>query len=180
MIRRIEGLRWAKPSESGPRLPTSRAKGAKAAGLRYERALARALSPQGWCHGQWWEFEDRRGHGWGQTDLWKGVISHIGGVVVLLEAKYTYTRDGWEQLDGLYKPVVEMATGRRVVGVEVCKALTPQVEECEVTGELGEAIRLAVAGKRVVLHWLGMGLVPQGASFGVRHIIPGDKPVTAA
>lgn len=163
MIRRVEGLRWARASESGPRLPAARPRGAKAAGLRYERALARALP--GWKHGQWWEFEDRRGHGWGQTDL----FAAVGPAVVLMEAKYTYTREAWEQLEGLYGPVVEEALGRRVVGIEVCRALTPLVEDCEVTGELGEAIRLALRGRRVVLHWLGMGLVPFGPPLGATH-----------
>lgn len=170
MIRRIDGLRWARMSAEGPRLPISRPRGAKAAGLRYERALARALPT--WKHGQWWEFEDRRGHGWCQTDLMtRAQIAdplHGGDEVVILEAKYTYTREAWEQIEGLYAPVLTMATGRSVVGIQVCRALTPLVEECEVTGELGEAMRLG-RSHRVVLHWLGMGLVPWGPPVAFGH-----------
>lgn len=143
----IRGLKWAR-SGTGPELPTRRPRGAKALGIRYERALARALPAA--QHGQWWEFEDSAGHGWCQTDL----IGEFGGQVVILEAKYSWVEKGHEQMEQLYAPVVEMATGRAPLMVQVCKNLRQGVRH--VSGDLEAAIAKARSG-RSVLHWLGVG-----------------------
>lgn len=160
MHRVIDGLRWSAARESGPfGEAKTRARGAKAAGLRYERELAAAL-PQA-KHGQWFEFIDRHGKGWCQTDL----LSQIGDVMIVFEAKNTWVPEGHSQIDLLYRPVVGAAYGCKVYGVVVCKHLIPGMN-ARVVGDLESALRLAITGTpRVVLHWLGGkgSLVPRNA-----------------
>ena len=122
VTRQINRLSWAKQSPSRPPgIGVTRARGAKAAGVRYERLLAKAV-PKAQA-GVWWEFVDSAGHGWCQTDL--VLIGRDGALV--LEAKYTATDRAWEQLEGLYLPVVSAALGRPCWGVQVCRVLTPEM-----------------------------------------------------
>lgn len=132
-------------------LPHSRPRGAKAQGLRYERALARALS---WAkHGQWFEYRDRLGLWHCQVDLLALLPS---GEALVIEAKYTWTLAGHAQIDQLYAPVVGLALGRPVVGLVVCRTLLPETARmASVTGDLAEGIKLALAGRRVAVQWLG-------------------------
>lgn len=132
----------AKPAS----IPNSRPRGAKGQGLKYERDFAKALPSA--MHGQWFEFWDANGRGWCQPDF----LLRVGETIVVLECKYTWTPLGRGQIGQLYKPVVEAAFGARAVGVVVCKHLIPEAPK-SVPG-LEEAIRLAVAGKESVLHWL--------------------------
>lgn len=150
----IRGLRWARVASRPPTIPFSRAVGAKAAGLRYERSLARGIYQA--KHGQWWEYEDRDGPGWCQTD----VILDQGGLVVVLEAKYTWTEVGDRQLSNLYLPVVSLALELPTVGVQVCKVLTTETPRGLVRATLADAIALARTGAKPCLHWLGANLVP--------------------
>lgn len=143
----IKGLQWARPRESGP-FGRSRARGAKAQGLRYERALAKALPSA--KHGQWFEFCDLFGSGWCQPDL----IYDLGHALLVLEAKYTWVPEGQTQIDHLYRPVVEKALGKPVHGVVVCKTLIPGMS-CRVFASLREAALAAMSGDSVVLHWQG-------------------------
>jgi hypothetical protein len=145
--RKVVGLKWARLGE-GPELPIRRPRGAKALGLRYERALARALP--GAIHGQWWEYEDLNGHGWCQTDL----ILRVGSNIVVLEAKYSWVEKGHEQMEELYFPVVEEALGTWPLGVQVCKNLRQGARH--VSSTLEQSIDQARVG-RSVLHWLGVG-----------------------
>lgn len=143
--RRIRGLRWAAKATRPGHTP-GRASGAKAAGLRYERALAKAL-PTGWSHGEWFEFEDLNGWGMCQPDFFK-----VGSAVVVLEAKYTWTSEASCQLMHLYRPVLEAVFGRPVYGVQVCKRLVPGATglvRC-----LASAIEAALAGGTPALQWL--------------------------
>lgn len=153
-FRTINGLISAKASARPPGMPKSRARGAKAAGLRYERELAKAL-PQA-KHGQWWQFVDRNGPGYCQTDLL--LKTELG--LFVLEVKYTWTPAGHEQLRKLYKPVVEKALGQPVHLVQVCKRLTTEVPRDSVRLELSEALALAANGWPAVLAWIGGSLVP--------------------
>lgn len=145
--RKIVGLKWARVSQSGPDLPIRRARGARAAGLRYERAVAAALPIA--RHGQWWEYEDLNGHGWCQTDL---ILTHDHSLVIL-EVKYSWVEQGHLQIEELYSPVVEMAMGKRPLGVQVCKNLKYGVRN--IHSELSSAV--ASGSSRPVLHYLGTG-----------------------
>ena len=149
MTRRVTGLRWARRLEERPAgLPIGRPRGKKRAGVQYERQLAGALPNA--RHGLWWEFEDRYGKGICQTDL----VMLVGQATVVLEAKLTWTEDAWDQLEGLYLPVVRMAMAGRVVGVQVCKNLLPQAKWVSVG--LEEAVLNALADRRATLHWMGL------------------------
>lgn len=153
MHRVIEGLRWAEARESGPwGSKGSRPRGAKALGVAYEKALAKALPDA--TRGAWWEFEDANGGGWCQTDL----LLVGSGSVLVLEAKLSWVMQGHSQIELLYKPVLEMALGKPVLGVVVCKALRSGMPgSVTVVGDLPSALALARAGRRPVLHWIGSG-----------------------
>lgn len=165
--RQIQGLKWASPCERPQGIPKSRPRGAKAAGLRYEKALAKALPAA--KHGQWFEFEDRNGRGWCQTDLLL-IRDHE---VVILEAKYTWTQEGHFQVNGLYRPVVEIAFGKPAVGVVVCKVLTQQTPREGISGTMEGAVLAWRTYGHGIWHWLGMKpprLRPSAASLGNGHL----------
>ena len=87
-----------------------------------------------------------------------------GETLAILEAKYTWTSLGHSQIELLYRPVVEMALGRRVIGVVVCKVLVPGLVQAGVAvcSDLPSALAAASQGIRTVLHWIGVGaLVPR-------------------
>ncbi len=152
-MREISELLWAKPMERPAGIPIGRPRGAKAAGLRYERALVRALPPPK-VHGQWFEFEDRRGRGVCQPDIL--VSRERGGMIAVLEAKYSWTAEGHQQLEKLYLPVVQMALGRSAVGILVTRRLVSEMlKGIVICSTLEQAVWFAREGRRVVWHWLG-------------------------
>lgn len=152
MKRKVQGLRWATLCDRPTCIPVSRPRGAKAAGLRYERMLAKAM-PEA-LRGQWFEFEDQNGRGFCQTDL---LLPITFGRVAVLECKYTWTWEGLTELEQLYLPVVREALKKDVIGLMVCKKLTPN--SGQVSGSLGEALQAAAGGKPAVWHWIsGVGV----------------------
>ncbi len=154
-MRVIQGLTFAEPCGKPGFIGTPRPRGAKAAGLKYERALASALPAA--KHGQWFAYADRGGLGWCQPDL---LLETQFGLAVL-EAKYTFTEQAFLQVERLYKPVLTLAYSRQVVfGFQVCKTLTPGARACYIADNLDEAIGVAASGRKVALHWLGQGLGP--------------------
>lgn len=147
----ISGLRFANLCSKPPHAQaTSRPRGAKANGLRYEREIAKALPVA--RHGQWFQFIDQNGHGTCQTDL----LLEFPELVVVLEAKYTWTMQGHVQVERLYRPVVERALGKPCFGLVICKALRDEVEmgDAMIVHRLMDAISWCQR-KRTVLHWLG-------------------------
>lgn len=151
MTRRVEGLEWARPTGWPRGLPLQRRRGAKAAGLRYERGVAAQLPA---CrHGQWFEFSDRNGPGICQTDLLLGREGHC----LVLEVKYTWTVEGHKQLEQLYLPVVGLAIQRPVIGLVVCRRLVEGMRGVKVARSLSEGFELALEGHRAVWHWIGQG-----------------------
>lgn len=147
--RTVVGLRYAAMSLPPPHAGKGRPRGAKAAGVRFERELAKALPVA--RHGQWFQFIDANGHGWCQTDL----LLEFPECMVVLEAKYTWTEEGHGQVDRLYGPVVARAFGKPTFGLVVCRALRDSMPEVLIQAHLGEAILWAEKRKRVALHWLG-------------------------
>lgn len=161
MHRVVREVKWAELRDEGPGFGVKRARGAKAAGLRYERALAKALP--GARHGQWIEFFDANGHGWAQCDF---LLSRRGELVVL-EAKYSWVVEGHLQLELLYLPLLEKVLGQRPLGIVVCKNLTPTSPRA--SAGLDDAIARARRGGRSVLHWIGVGplsLAGEGVPLG--------------
>ncbi len=160
MHRVIEGLVWARKALEGP-WPSAkrRPRGAKGQGVKYENALAKALPSA--KHGQWFEFQDRNGKGWCQTDL---LIELPDGVLVL-ESKYSWVPEGHTQLENLYRPVVERVWQKPMLGVQVCKNLAVGCR-IETVMRLDDALAVAKQRRPVVLHWLGN--VPLSATFAKR------------
>ncbi len=151
----IVDLYSAEACSRPPGIPKSRARGRKAAGLRYERELANAI-PRA-KHGQWFRFVDKNGLGVCQPDLL--LRTQFG--IAILESKYTWTETGHMQLDRLYIPVVEKVWARTpAFGIVVCKVLGPGVHPDWICRDLATAIGRAASGRKTVLHWIGAGLGP--------------------
>lgn len=161
--RAVSGLRYAALCGTPQHAGKAATRGKKAHGVRYEKALAKHL---GFArHGQWYQFIDRNGHGYCQTDL----LIEFPELVLVLEAKYTWTPQGHFQLEQLYRPVVERAFGKPMRGLVVCKKLTDGMGDVLVVSRLAEALAWAER-KRVALHWMGgeqfLRLPPPGPRIG--------------
>lgn len=149
-MRQVSGLRWAKRMEARPGfIPIGRPRGAKAQGIRYEKALGLALGPEA-RRGVWWEFEDAQGHGYCQTDF----LLELAQGSVILEVKYTWVPEGHQQIEGLYGPVVAAALGKPAVGLVVAKRLVQSnmMVGVVVAGELKQALEFVGKGQRVCWH----------------------------
>lgn len=147
-IRRVEGLKWALLRPQGP-WPPSRPRGAKAQGMKYERELAKALPDA--THGQWIEFGDRNGSGWAQPDL----LLRGEKAILVLEAKLSWTFEGHQQIDQLYRPLCEEIWQKPVFGIVVTKHLRNLPRSFAVVRDLRTGLEAARDGQSVVLHWLG-------------------------
>lgn len=150
-FRSIKGLISAELLSERPKcIPHGRARGAKAAGLRYQRAFGKAIGRSA-LDGPWFAFRDLNGNGFCQPDF----VINLPSIAVVLECKYTWTPEAFAQIELLYKPVLEMALEKPVFGFQVCKRLIPEAQKCcKVTGMLGNGLVLANSGTRVALHWL--------------------------
>lgn len=164
MSRIIYRLSWARRLDEWPEaIPRPRPRGVKALGRRYESAIALQLGSEA-IRGQWWQFKDANGPGICQTDF----VIFGEAWTAILESKHTWTAEGMEQLEQLYMPVVEMATNKKVLGVQVCKHLSPHC-----SGPIYNTLESAVIAARtgynlgygshyeptrlVTLHWRGFG-----------------------
>lgn len=168
-MRRITRLQHAEMLAEWPEnIPRPRPRGVKALGSRYEAAVSRQLGPEA-KRGQWWRFADANGPGLCQTDFC--IFGDIW--LVILECKHTWTEEGMDQLRELYLPVVEMATSKRMIGIQVCKHLVPGH-----TGPVYDSLEAAVNAARtgqygnvsrfhptrlVTLHWRGVGPMLSGS-----------------
>ena len=131
-------------------IPTSRPRGAKAAGLRYQRAFGKALGASA-LDGPWFEFQDNGGRGFCQPDF----VLEFDRLAVILECKYSWTLEAYVQIEALYKPVVTQALGKPAFGLQVCKRLQGRAGELtKIVSSLGNGLILANQGQRVTLHWL--------------------------
>jgi hypothetical protein len=145
----VTGLRAAIVAPRAPFPPPRRGRGPRAAGLRYEAALAAAL-PEG-RHGLWLAFIDAAGPGFCQPDL----ILDLAAGLWVLEAKLTWLPSAHSQLDKLYLPVLTYLWGRHTSGVVVCKNLTSETPIDWVCADLPSALSRSATGAPTVLHWLG-------------------------
>lgn len=147
--RTVKGLRAVKPAGRMPWPAPRRLKGAMAAGLAYERALAEQF-PEG-LHGQWLEYLDANGLGFAQPDLqW----DH-GAVTYVLESKLTWVPSARSQLEDLYLPLLRFLYPRRDFrGIIVAKFLTPETPEALVCSDFKSAV-LLTRTSLPIFHWLG-------------------------
>lgn len=147
--RRIEGLHWVQP-RANP-WPRTRLRGSRAAGIRFQKATARAIP--GARTDKWFEFFDSHGLGYCSPDI----ILPFGGEVFVLECKLTATDEADVQLSGLYLPVVSHHTKRAARGIIVVRHLRPQVDLSRVRTGLRSCLRDATPAYFPILHWLGRG-----------------------
>lgn len=148
--RAICGLQYAALCLRPAHIPKSRPRGAKAAGLRYEKALAAAIPRAE--HGQWVEFRDLNGPGHCQMDL---LI--VGAKrVVIIECKLSNVDEGRTQLRDLYFPVAEMIwPDKPPLGIVAARHLTREHNEALVEVTLKDAILRAERDKIIpTLHWM--------------------------
>lgn len=165
--RTIEGLRWAELCSKPSWVPRSRPRGSKAAGLAYERSVARSIPAA--MTGLWFAYADRGGPGWCAPDM---VLQTPWGVLVI-EAKLTDVPEAYTQVRKLYMPVLDEALNQRVLGIVICRGLTPQ-RYGQVTESLSEALAVARGGIAIpTLHWPGRHKSALLLPFKAQSSIPG-------
>lgn len=164
-------LRYAKFCDKPAWLRPQRRRGAKAAGLAYEKSISDAL-PARHLKGSWIEFEDAKGQAWCQIDF----AVNVNRTVYVLEAKLTWTAEAHEKLRRLYLPLIRNITGLDAHGIVICRAITPDTSEFGTTivHSLEAALSAARAGlKAPVLLW-------HPARSAKDALIPHKTPGTAA
>ena len=138
MTREVQGLTFVRVLRERPEcIPHGRPRGAKAAGVRYEEALAASPSFATASHGVWLEFGDARGHGYAQVDF----LFVADELIAVGEAKLTWTPAAYSQLRKLYFPLLQRYSPKPVGGFIVCHNLTRETPRNEVTCDLSEALR---------------------------------------
>lgn len=100
----------------------------------------------------WFRFCDDNGRGQAVPDC---LIVFRDEFIILIEIKLKFVPEAIEKLEGLYKPVVEMALGLPAHPLVICKYLTPEAEH------LAECILTAIRTRKTsTLHWPGRGRIP--------------------
>jgi hypothetical protein len=122
-----------------------RPRGAKGAGLRYEKLVAKA---SGGIHNQWFYFVDANGSGYCCPD----VILNLPHGLFVLECKLSDRTEAKTQLTELYLPIVSYVYGREARGIVVTKIL--KNHSSSIVTSLREAF---TADPIPLLHWLGRG-----------------------
>ena len=141
-FRHIVGLHYAAMCLRPAHLPKSRPKGAKAAGLRYEKALAAAIPRAE--HGQWFEFQDMNGPGHCQMDL----IIEGQKRIVVIECKLTEVQIGRNQLTDLYFPIARKVwPDKEPLGIVAARHLSKENQLDVVETSLKAAILRAEIGR---------------------------------
>ena len=148
--RRVDGLALAREHE-GPACFTAkkrRPRGSKGAGVKFEKEFAKKVGSAG-VHGQWFEFHDRNGKGYAQTDVL--LFTHEATFVV--ECKLGNILAGQLQILELYKPILEFVYRRPAYGIVLARHLTENPSPELTVGSLHDAMRLARSGEIAVLQW---------------------------
>jgi hypothetical protein len=171
-FRSLLGLKRAALLPSRPAcIPPSRPRGAKAAGLRFERALASSL--KGCLHGAWFEFEDLNGFGYCQTDIIMPFLPHF---LAVIEVKYTFVPGAHSKLANLYLPIAEKAFGAPAVGVVVVKNLDPRFRRGRIYTNLWNAAMASRdTGYPTLIQWAGQALLNEtqrAKPFGTSEATP--------
>jgi|SRR5215472_12443256 len=163
--RQIEGLKSAIALLERPScIPQPRPRGAKAAGLRFEKSLFAALSKG--IRGQWFSFEDKNGPGYCQTDI---LYSFLPRYMVVIEAKYTLVPGAHTKLVNLYLPVASKALNAPVCGVVVVKNLDPRFRRGQIYTDLPSAAAASYEqGYPTLIQWSGQALLPSSRHSSVR------------
>lgn len=169
--RHILGLRRAEAlSEKPSCIPQSRPRGAKAAGIRFEKAVFEALS--GGIRGQWFSYEDENGPGLCQPDI---LYPFLPDFFAVIEVKYTLVPGAHQKLSNLYLPVASRALQAPCAGVVVVKNLDPRYRRGKIYTDLRAAAEAAFdRGYPTLLQWSGQALIRKADTF---HITPAARKV---
>lgn len=148
--RAVIGLISAGPCAPPALARGRRPRGAKGAGIRYEKLAARALPS---ClHNPWYQFRDANGPGLCSPDL----VATAEGHVVVLECKLGNYVAADAQLRELYFPVLGWVYRNPVRGIILVRHLSRDIPATRVCTSLTSA--LARPPDTIpILHWLGRG-----------------------
>lgn len=137
--RRIGGIKWMKevPAPAFTHGSTRHMSAAQKAGLRFERAMTKALP--GWRSRTWFQFSDQNGVGWASPDLF--LVQD--DCVILIECKLTDTPAAIPQLT-FYRKLLTWHFKRRSLAVVAAKNVTQA--SANVVPSLSEALALAHRG----------------------------------
>lgn len=165
--RRISGLLSARRLDCRPpSIPIGRPRGAKAAGMRYQRlvekALLAAFPGSGLDVGPWFEFADVNGRGYCQPDIL--IYSPIRDQYIIVEIKLSNFEAAQAQIIDLYAPVIERATRSRPLGLIIMKNLSPVVPAARIFEDFRSALACAQEDWFPVWHWLGHGGIAKATS----------------
>lgn len=151
MHRIIEGLEWAEPARNPYGKTPKTPRGAKGAGLRFERQVASGIT--GARTGRWFVFRDANGTGYCSPDI---ILATAQGLIVL-ECKLSDTPHAFSQIERLYKPVLQMVFRRPVAGIVVAKHLRAHTDTALVVEDLRSALKFLRdrPGSVPILHWMG-------------------------
>jgi hypothetical protein len=152
--RKVTSVEWARACERPRAIPRTRhARGTKAKGLAYERALYRAMCGSGFTfqHGQWFAF-----HADGKLGFCQPDFVYPSSAIIVIECKLTNIEQATEQLLDLYFPVLRAAYDRPVRGIIAVRSVHRCPDLAHITTSLREAIDVAET-KVPVLHWIGKG-----------------------
>ncbi len=160
----VKGLKWARLDDVGPGFSASRARGAKRAGLKYEKDLAKAFGPKA-AHGRWIKFEDQNGIGFAQPDI----LYPNGKELFIVESKYTWVPEAHTQIALLYQPLLEcIYADAKIFGIVACKVLTQfGAAKRVVCSDMDQAMNFARGGEVPILHWIGTGPLWPGRLRGL-------------
>lgn len=150
--RKIAGLQFAAQLAQRPKsIPVVRPRGVKADGIRFEKALAKALAPFGFVHGLWFEFVDANGHGFCSPDL----VALRADRIVVVEAKLTDGEAARHQLEHLYAPVLARVFRLPVQQIVALRHMTYEPRNA-VPHSIEDLLGNPPPGVGL-LHWLGRG-----------------------
>jgi hypothetical protein len=139
-------------------IPIGRPRGAKAAGLRFQRTVGAALEAKlghNVLVGPWFEYIDSGIRRHCQPDFI--IYRPQSGDFVVAEAKLTWNFEAYEQLWRLYVPVVRRQSGLSVSAMLIVRNLTPETPKKAIFSDFSGAIKAARGTVCPVWHYLGRG-----------------------
>lgn len=154
MARIVRGLQEVRLAENPWGKAPRAGAGAKGRGIRFERAVAKLLPAA--LHGQWFYFVDNAGPGYCQPDL----LFTQGDSLFVVECKLTDCAEAWQQLSGLYLPVLRLLWGGEIRPIVVARYLSPITRRSSVVATWDEALSASAP----VLH--AFALTPPSSPIG--------------
>lgn len=146
----IRGLELAWQSEAPHDYKKPKYRGAKAEGIRFEKAVGTLLA-KGAQQGVWFHFKDENGPGYCQPD-W--IVQLEKKRILIVECKRTECPEATTQLTKLYFPVVQKATGLMPIGIVCCNYLTTSTPTNRIFADMPTALNAAYCGLIPILHWM--------------------------